>query len=167
MLGSESAVRESGLAWTILRPYEFMSNTLRWASQVRDGDSIRLPFADVPVAVIDPYDIAAVAAIALLDGNHDGQTCRLSGSESLLPGDRVGIVGEVLGRDLCFEGQSDDEARAEMAGTMPDGYVDAFFSFYVDGTLDESHPLSTVQDITGRPPRTFKQWATAHADLLR
>jgi hypothetical protein len=45
--------------------------------------------------------------------------------------------------------------------------VDAFFSFYADGTLDESVVLPTVQDVTGAPPRTFEQWATAHALAFR
>ncbi|MFI9587642.1 hypothetical protein ACIHCQ_38880 [Streptomyces sp. NPDC052236] len=48
------------------------------------------------------------------------------------------ILGEMLGRELRFEGQSDDEARAELSALMPQRYVDAFFSFYSDGTLDES-----------------------------
>ena len=42
-----------------------MSNTLQWVPQLRVGDLVRGPFAGVPVAVIDPYDIAAVAAAAL------------------------------------------------------------------------------------------------------
>ncbi|MGH3504245.1 MAG: hypothetical protein ACRDQA_25610 [Nocardioidaceae bacterium] len=47
---------------------------------------------------------------------------------------------------------------------MPTKYVDAFFSFYVDGTLDESPVLPTVAHVTGRPPRTFSQWASAHVE---
>ena len=42
-------------------------------------------------------------------------------------------------------------------------YVDAFFDFYVTGTLDESQPQPDVRDVTGRAPRTFGQWAQAHA----
>ena len=51
---AEGAVRESGLSWTFLQPNSFMSNTLQWASQLRAGDVVRAPFADVPVAMIDP-----------------------------------------------------------------------------------------------------------------
>jgi hypothetical protein len=50
-----------------------------------------------------------------------------------------------------------------MIAGMPAAYVDAFFGFYAGGTLDETTPLGTVQEITGTPPRTFRQWATAHA----
>ncbi len=62
---SEAAVRESGLAWTFLRPSSFMSNALRWTGQLQSGDLVREAFADVRVAVVDPFDIAAVAAAAL------------------------------------------------------------------------------------------------------
>ena len=76
------------------------------------------------------------------------------------------ILGQALGRDLRFEAQG-DEARAEMSASMPPEYVDAFFNFYVDGALDESPVLPTVAGLTGRAPRTFAQWAAAHADAFR
>jgi uncharacterized protein YbjT (DUF2867 family) len=167
MLASEAAVRRSGLAWTILRPFAFMSNAFRWLPQVRAGDVVKLPFARVANAVIDPYDIARVAATALLEDGHDGQAYRLSGPESLLPADQVRVLAAVLGRDLHFEAQSDEEARAEMSTSMPAEYVAAFFSFYVDGTLDESRVLPTVEELTGERPRAFEQWARLHADAFR
>jgi uncharacterized protein YbjT (DUF2867 family) len=164
---SERAVRESGLAWTFLQPDSFMSNTLEWASQLRAGDVVRAPFADVRVATIDPHDVAAVSAEALTSEGHDGRSYRLSGPESLLPADRVAVLARVLDRDLRFEAQSYDDARAEMSRAMPTEYVDAFFSFFADGTLDESEVLPTVEEITGRRPSTFEQWARAHADAFR
>jgi uncharacterized protein YbjT (DUF2867 family) len=164
---SEAAVRESGLTWTFLQPNGFMSNALQWVAQLRSGDVIRAPFADVPVATIDPYDIAAVSARALTTGGHEGRSYRLSGPESLLPADRARVLAEVLGRNLRFEGQLDGEARAEMSRSMPAEYVDAFFSFFADGKLDESKVLDTVRRVTGRQPRSFEQWAIAHADAFR
>ena len=164
---SEAAVRESGLAWTFLQPNTFMSNTLEWASQLRAGNVVRAAFPDVRVATIDPFDVAAVSAQALTSEGHEGRSYRLSGPESLLPADRVAVLAEVVGRDLRFEGQSDAEARAEMSEGMPAEYVDAFFSFFADGTLDESQVLPTVQEVTGRPPRSFEQWARTHADAFR
>jgi uncharacterized protein YbjT (DUF2867 family) len=166
MIRSEEAVRDSGLAWTILRPHEFMSNALRWASQVRAG-LVRAPFAQVSVAVIDPRDIAAAAVAALLDPRHEGKTYRLSGPESLLPEQRVQMLGEVLGRELRFEGQPDDEAKAEMSDSMPPEYVDAFIGFNSGGWLDESPVLPTVEEITGRRPGTFEGWAFDHVEAFR
>jgi uncharacterized protein YbjT (DUF2867 family) len=164
---SERAVRESGLGWTFLQPNTFMTNTFQWLPQLRQGDVIRAPFPDVRVATVDPDDIGAVAAAALTSDAHEGRAYRLSGPESLLPADRVAILADVLGRELRFEGQSNQEARAEMSEAMPAEYVDAFFRFFVDGDVDESAVLPTVQEVTGRAPRSFEAWARAHADAFR
>ncbi len=164
---SERAVRQSGLGWTFLQPNTFMTNTFQWLPQMRQGDVIRAPFPDVRVATIDPDDIGAVAALALTSDTSEGHAYRLSGPESLSPADRVDILREVLGRDLRFEAQTNDEAKAEMSAAMASEYVDAFFRFFVEGDLDESAVLPTVQEITGRAPRTFAAWARAHADAFR
>jgi uncharacterized protein YbjT (DUF2867 family) len=167
MATSERAARGSELAWTILRPAAFMSNTFQWIPQLRAGDAVRAPFAQVRAAVTDPADIAAVAALALTAPGHEGRVYELSGPQALTPADRVAILGQVLGRDLRFLAQTDEEARAEMSATTPAPYVDAFFNFYSDGALDESRVLPTAATLTGRPPRTFAQWATAHAGAFR
>ncbi|MBO1331028.1 NmrA family NAD(P)-binding protein [Streptomyces sp. VRA16 Mangrove soil] len=163
MMEAEAAVRASGLAWTFLRPCAFMSNSLEWADQLRKGDVVRAAFPAVRAAVLDPYDIGEVAARVLRSDAYDGRSLALSGPEALTPADRVRILGEALGRPLRFEGLSDEEARADFSARMPQPYVDAFFRFYVDGTLDESPVLDTVERVTGRPPRTFAQWAREHA----
>ena len=103
MRESEAAVRAGGVAWTILRPSGFMSNTLQWVEPLRAGDVVRAPFAGVPIAVIDPYDIAAVATVALVDGGYEERALRLTGPQALRPADRARMLGEVLGRDIRFE----------------------------------------------------------------
>ncbi len=167
MLQSEVAVRDSGVPWTILRSYGLMSNTLRWIDQLMAGDVVREPFADVPVAMVDPYDLGEVAARALRSAAHEGQTYLVSGGAAIRPADRVRILGEALGRPLRLDPLSNGEARAQLTSQMPVEYVDAFFDFYVDGSLDESQPQATVQEILGRAPRTFDEWARAHAGAFR
>jgi uncharacterized protein YbjT (DUF2867 family) len=163
MIRSESAVRESGLAWTILRPNAFMSNALRWLPQLRAGDVVRDAFGTVPVASVDPHDIAAVAVRALLDPGHAERVHPLSGPEPLLPAERLAVLAEILQRDLRFHALGDEEGRADMAAAgVPEPYIQAFFSFYGDGTLDESQVYPTVEEVTGTPPRTFRQWAVSH-----
>ena len=164
---SERAVRESGLPWTFLQPNSFMSNALRWVPQLEVGNVIRAPFADVPVAMIDPDDLGAVAAAALTSDAHQGRAYRLSGPEALRPAEQVAILAAASGRELRFEPQSDEEARVEMENAMPTEYVDAFFSFFADGTVDETTVLPTVKEILRREPGTFESWAAAHADAFR
>jgi uncharacterized protein YbjT (DUF2867 family) len=164
---SERAVSESGLPWTFLRPNSFMSNAYRWLPQLEEGNVIRGPFGEVAISTIDPDDLGAVAARALTTDEHEGQTYPLSGPEALRPAEQVAILAKYAGRDLSFEAQSNDEARVDMEGRMPKEYVDAFFNFFVDGAIDETTIHSTVKQVTGTEPRSFEEWAEAHADAFR
>ncbi|GAA1680791.1 NAD(P)H-binding protein [Glycomyces endophyticus] len=167
MLDTETAARESGLLWTILRPSGFDSNALRWLPQLREGDLVRAPWGEIPVACIDPADIAAVAATALTNPGHEGAIHRISGPRPMLPAEQIAVLARVLDRPLRFENLSPQETRFQLESTMPQPFVDAFLDFYVKGSLDESPVFRTVEEITGRPPRTFEQWAEAHAADFR
>ena len=166
-LESEAAVRASSVNWTILHPGGFMSNALRWAPQIISGGLVRVAFGDVPVAVIDPYDLAAVACEALVTDEHSFRTYPISGPESMTPRDQVAILSKVLGRDIAFESQPNDEARAEMAKSMPAPMVDAFVRFFADGEFDDTAVAPTVREVTGRDPRSFEEWARLHASSFR
>jgi uncharacterized protein YbjT (DUF2867 family) len=160
---SEAAVRDSGLGWTVLRPSGFTSNALQWAPLT---DVVREPFADVPVAVIDPADIGAVAARALVDPDLAGRSLRLTGPRATLPAERLAVLAELLGRDLRLEPEPDEAARARMSAAMPAAYVDAFFRFFRGGEYDDGQVNGVVEDLLGRPARTFRQWAEGHLDAF-
>jgi uncharacterized protein YbjT (DUF2867 family) len=164
---SEQALRDSGLAWTFLRPNAFMTNTLSWAEPIRAGQPVVAPFADIAISTNDPRDVAAVAAVSLTTGEHDGVALRLTGPEPLLPSEQVAILGELLGRELPFRPQDNQEARADMSSRMPEAYVDAFFDFYVAGAIDETSVLPTIEQVTRRPPRTFRSWAEENLAAFR
>ncbi|MEU2103114.1 NAD(P)H-binding protein [Nocardia sp. NPDC019255] len=163
---SEDAVRASELSWTFLRPRSFMSNALRWLPQLAAGDVVRVQFPGVRVGAIDPADIAAVAAAALTRDGLEGRVLELTGPQALRPAEQVAVLAAVLNRPLVAHELDDQETEAELAATMPREYVDAFLSFFVEGTLDEATLYPTVEQVTSRPPRTFEQWATAHADAF-
>jgi uncharacterized protein YbjT (DUF2867 family) len=165
-LDAEAAVRGSGMAWTILRPSGFHSNALRWRPQLRRGDVVRTPWANVPIASIDPADIAAVAATVLTEPGHQAATAVLSGPQPLTPGEQVTILARVLGRPLRYEPLADTKARAQMAADTPALFVDALFRFFTDGEFDDSVVVPSVLEITRHPPRTFEQWAQAHSDAF-
>jgi hypothetical protein len=54
-----------------------------------------------------------------------------------------------------------------MSKSMPPEYVEALVRFYVDGWVDESPVLATVEEITGHKPGTFEQWAFDHVGSFR
>jgi uncharacterized protein YbjT (DUF2867 family) len=164
---SEQVVRDAGVAWTFLQPNSFMTNTFQWIPQLSSGDLVRAPFANVAIATIDPADVAAVAAKALVSADLEGRSLRLSGPKALRPADRARILATALGRDLKFEAVPNDVARKEMTESMPVEYVDAFFSFFVDGTIDETTVQPTVREVLGREPRSFAEWVATHQERFR
>jgi uncharacterized protein YbjT (DUF2867 family) len=166
-LESEAAVRDSGLGWTILRPSSFHSNALRWLPQLREGDLVQAPWPQVAIASIDPADIAAVAALALTEPGHERTELALSGPQALTPGEQVAVLAGVLERPLHYEPLSDEAARTRMATDTPAPIIDAFFRFYSEGEFDDSIVIDAVERILGRPPRTFADWARAHAHAFR
>jgi uncharacterized protein YbjT (DUF2867 family) len=165
-LDAETALQDSGVPWTILRPSGFHSNALRWLSQLQEGDVVRAPWPDLAIASIDPADIAAVAAAALTEPGHEHTAPALSGPQPLTPGEQVATLARVLQRALRYEPLSDREARARMEADTPAPFIDAFFRFFTDGEFDDSPVVDTVHQITGRRPRTFEQWARDHADAF-
>jgi len=114
---SEQAVKASGRPWTMLQPDSFMTNALRWKPQLDAGDTVKLPFAGVPIALIDPADLGAVAAAALIDDRHAERSYRLSGPEALLPESQVAILAAGLARRLVFEPQIQRRGPAAAAST--------------------------------------------------
>ncbi|MGK5698343.1 SDR family oxidoreductase, partial [Streptomyces sp. URMC 128] len=80
-LAVERLLKDSGMAWTILRPTQFASNALWWAQSIRDQGVVRAPYADIGLPTIHPADIAAVARVALTEPGHRGRTYALTGPE--------------------------------------------------------------------------------------
>lgn len=163
-LAGERAVTASGMAWTILRPGAFMSNALMWAPSIKSQDAVYAPFAHAKTAAVDPADIAAVAARALTGAGHDGKVYPLTGPDLLSAADQVEILGAALGRALRVVDVPPERAKAGMVDSgMPDQLADAVIASMAQaGTEHAMAVLPTIEQVTGRPARTFAAWADAH-----
>lgn len=164
---AEATIRDSGLPYSFLRPPTFMTNTLQWAPTIRDGGVVRATFPDVPTAVIDPRDIAAVAAVALRETGTDSHVHELSGPQAMTPEDRVDVLSDLLGHRIGFEGLTDEQSAKLLHEQMPAEYAEANLKFFAEGTLDESPVRPTVEQLTGRPPVTFREWTEANLKEFR
>ena len=110
----EEAIRDSGIGWTFLRPTALMSNALNWAPMIAADQVVHAPFAAGRAAVVDPADIAAVAAACLTHDGHNHRVYELTGPEPLSPPDQVAILSQVLGRDLRYAEADPADTLAQM-----------------------------------------------------
>jgi len=162
----ERLIEACGLPRTALRSDTIASNTLGWAEQIRTAGVVRGPLT-AATAVIDPRDIAAVAARALTDDAHAGATHLLTGPQMISRPEQVQAIGAAIGRELRFEEVPVQDARVRMlADGRPPALVDALLSA-AETRSASTLITSTVADLTGEPPRSFQQWARDHSEAFR
>lgn len=162
-LAVERAVEAAGVEWTHLRPGPFAVNQLSWAPSIRAEGVVRAPYPGSHQAPIHEADIAEVAVAALLEDGHGGAAYALSGPESLTQAERVAAIGAAIGREIRFEEQTPEHARAAMTAYLPGPVADMLLG-YMASSVDEPAPiLPGVQRVLGHPGRTFAQWAADHA----
>jgi uncharacterized protein YbjT (DUF2867 family) len=163
----EDVLRESGLDWSILRPGGFASNALWWVESVRAQGIVAAPFGDVGVPIIDPADIADVAAACLLDDRHSGQVYELTGPEVITPRQQTADLAAALGSPVRFEELTRAEAKAAMSQSMPAELADDTLDIIGAPTPAELRVSPDVQQVLGRSPRTFADWAARNIAAFR
>ena len=164
----ERLIAAAGLESTIIRPGMFASNALLWwAPAIRDGDVVRWPYGAAETAPIDERDIAAVAARALYLDGHTGGDYVLTGPESLSQAEQVRVIGAALGRRIRFEELSPEEFRRDTAGRWPAPVVEMLLAAWRATMGRPAFVTSTVADVVGSPPRSFRTWVADHADAFR
>ena len=164
----ERLIETSGRQWTFLRPGIFAANAVGWwAPQIRLGDVVRWPYADLPTAPVHERDIAAVAVRALCEDRHAAAEYVLTGPQSLTHAEQVSTIGRVIGRPLRMEEISPDEWRRECLPVWPAPVLNMLLNAWAASIGHPAFVTSTVSEITGAPARMFLDWATDHADEFR
>ncbi|MFD7079618.1 SDR family oxidoreductase [Streptomyces sp. NPDC059918] len=163
----EDALRESGLEWAILRPGGFASNALWWAESVRTRRVVAAPFGDVGVPVIDPADIAEVAAACLLEDRHAGGVYELTGPEVITPRRQTEAIADALGSPVRFDELTRDEAKTAMTRSLPAELADDTLDILGSPSPAELRVSPDLRRILGRAPRPFADWAARNVAAFR
>ncbi|RJL31947.1 NAD(P)H-binding protein [Bailinhaonella thermotolerans] len=165
----ETALAASGIQCAYLHPVEFMSNTrLWWAEAVRTEGVVREPFGGRLSALVHEADIAAVAVAALTEDGHGGRTYTITGPEALTTTEKIRILSEAVGREIGFVELTEEQAREKWSAEgMPPPVID-FLIDALGNTPEVGYTVvPTVERVTGRPARTFAQWAAENAGAFR
>ncbi|MDH6539824.1 NAD(P)H-binding protein [Streptomyces sp. SPB4] len=167
MRAVEDALRESGLDWVVLRPGGFASNALAWAESVRTQGTVAAPFGDVGVPIVDPADIAAVAAACLLDDRHTGNDFELTGPEVITPRRQAETIAAALGSPVRFHELTREEAKAAMTRFVPPELADDTLDIVSAPNPAELRISPDVERVLGRAPSPFTDWVTRSIAAFR
>ncbi|MFC3996090.1 NAD(P)H-binding protein [Nocardiopsis sediminis] len=178
----EQAVEAAVPEWTHVRPGEFALNKVAlWGPSIRAENVVRDPFPDAAWFPVHEADIADVACAALLEGGHAGAAYTLNGPELLSHREQVAAIGAAIGREIAHEQVTPEQAReiyramGGFAGEAADfllGFEDYGGAETTPEEVAASDPAAlgpqpTAEQVTGRPARTFAQWARDHAADFR
>jgi len=156
----EAAIRDTGIAFTFVRPSGFMANALFWAHSIKTEGVVRSSTGSGKIPFIHSQDIADVATCALTSEKYLGETLPITGPEALSYGEMTAKIGAAIGKELKFQTIADEEERCHM-GAHGDSEVDiaAHLSIYRairEGRL--AQVTSTIERVLGRKPLPFDQW---------
>ncbi|MYQ30041.1 NmrA family transcriptional regulator, partial [Streptomyces sp. SID4956] len=96
-----------------------------------------------------------------------GRVIELTGPALVTPREQAAAIGEALGEPVRFVDLPRAEARDQMLRFMPEEVVDTTLGILGEPTEDELRTGLGVEDVLGRPPRAFADWARRNAGLFR
>lgn len=163
----EAAVRESGVDWTILRPGNFASNAFAWVESVRTQRTVYAPFGDVALPAVDPADIAAMAAVALLEDGHAGRAYTVTGPVAVTPREQVAALSRVLGEEVAFVELAREQALEAMSAFMPPEIAAGTLDIIGAPVAEETAISADVETLLGRPAGDFAGWVERHVEAFR
>ena len=167
----EKFIEQSGISFTFLRPNEFMQNFVNFHSpSIKGNNAFYIPLEDAKVSLVDVRDIAAVAVKSLTDDDkHKNKTYLITGPEALSYHQVAEILSNTTGRKINYVNISDEEARAAMKEIgMSDWLINTvseLSDYFRKGKASEISPA--VDEVTGKKPISFSQFANDYVDAFR
>jgi uncharacterized protein YbjT (DUF2867 family) len=168
---TEKVIEESGIPYTFMRPNEFMQGFINYqGSTIKSNGAIYVPVGDGKVSFVDARDIASVAVKALVDGEkHYNKTYTITGPEALSYYQAAQILSKATGKKIDYVNISDEEARGAMKEVgLDDWLIDTIsdlYTLYRKGYA--SHVSPAIEEVTGKKPITFAQFAKDYAEAFR
>lgn len=164
----EEHVRTLGIGYTFLRPNLFFQGFLAFAGLIAQSNMFFAPIGNSAVSAIDVRDIAAVAAAALTEDGHQNATYTLTGPAAITHQEIAEAFSAALGHTITFADAPPEQFGAALQGILPAWQIEGTLEDYAHYSRGEAAFVSTsVEDVTGRPPRDIAQFCRDHADLFR
>jgi uncharacterized protein YbjT (DUF2867 family) len=165
----ERYLEASGLAWTHLRPSQFMQVYLREVPTIVAEDAFFLPMGNVELSPVDIEDVAKVAVAILNEGGHESRSYAMTGPQVLTGTEVAEHLSAAIGRPIRFVAMSREQAaQSWRSAGLPPERVAALTELFDER---RRHPKSRVELHThesfGIPATTFAEFARRNASAFR
>jgi uncharacterized protein YbjT (DUF2867 family) len=166
----EKALERSGLAWTHLRPNDWMQNFATvHRDDIRTRGEIWAPAGKGHASFVDARDVAEAAAAVLTEEGHGGRAYPLTGGEELDLDEVAALLSQVLGRRVSYRNPGVVAfLRHVRAAGRPLSLGLVMTGVYTIARLGLAAGVSPeLERLIGRPPTPFRSFAEGHAAVWR
>ena len=168
----EKIIEGSGIPYNFLRPGAFMQNFVNYFGEtIKNQNAFYFPAGEGKVSFVDVRDIASVAVVFLTrnDTKYENKAYGITGQEALSYGQAAEVLSRELGRTISYIDISESDARKGMMKIgMEDWLIDAIMEYYpIIKSGHASETTSTIEEVTGRKPILFSQFAKDYVEAFR
>lgn len=155
-------VKESGIAWTAIKPNHYFQNDERLIQVMRRHGVYGTPLGTRGVSRVDTRDVGDAAANALVDSGHEGLEVPLNGSQALTGPEVAAAWSRRLGRDVVYAGDDVDAWYERAGNVLPEWMArdlrGMFQAFVDDGFAGTEEDMATQSHVLGHAPRLFEDF---------
>ena len=168
-LESEEYIKQSGLAWTMIKPNFYMQNLLASAGTIKDQGKIFLPMGEGKTGMIDTTDVGKVLAKVLSEDGHESMNHELTGPEILSFYEVAEIFSKALGKQVDYVDVPMDAYKETLGQFLTnqwhlDAVIDLFKGIAEGGIEDKTN---TFNELTGETPKSLSQFLAENSFIFK
>lgn len=164
----EDKIKNSGIAYTFLRPNLFMQGLLGFRDSIAGQGKFFAAIGDAKISVVDVRDIAAVAGAALTEDGHTGKIYNLTGPEALTHQAIAEKLSHALDCPIQFVDVPPEAMRESLRKVgFPVWQLNGLIEDYAHYARGEAASVeSGIEDATGKQPHSFAEFARDYAPVF-
>ena len=168
-LESEEYIKQSGLAWTMIKPNFYMQNLLASAGTIKEQGKIFLPMGDGKTGMIDTTDVGKVLAKVLSEDGHESMNHEITGPEILSFYEVAEIFSQALGKQVDYVDVPMDAYKETLGQFLTnqwhlDAVIDLFKGIAEGGIEDKT---DTFNELMGETPKSLSQFLAENSFIFK
>ena len=168
-LESEEYIKQSGLAWTMIKPNFYMQNLLASAGTIKEQGKIFLPMGDGKTGMIDTTDVGKVLAKVLSEDGHESMNHEITGPEILSFYEVAEIFSQALGKQVDYVDVPMDAYKETLGQFLTnqwhlDAVIDLFKGIAEGGIEDKT---DTFNELMGETPTSLSQFLAENSFIFK
>lgn len=165
----EHYLQNSGVAWTHLRPSQFMQVYLREAPTIAAKGTIFLPMGNARLEPVDIEDIAKVAFSLLHSEGHEGKSYDMTGPESLSMTEVAKRISSAIEKPVRYVNVApEDHRKMLLEHGIPSFLADGVYELFAERRRRPDQPvLLRTHELFGVRPTTFAEFALRNAGIFK